>query len=87
MRTGVTLIKKKFYFEKEGFAMFMLMFFLGLIGFVTGAFRLISCWLMEKIKDDRFSEHRKKSLEKRMVTLWHYFPSFLSVLSHVINTH
>lgn len=40
--------------------MFMLMFFLGLIGFVTGAFRLISCWLMEKIKDDRFSPHRKK---------------------------
>lgn len=54
--------------------MFMLMFFLGLIGFVTGALRLISCWLAEKIKDDRFSPHRKRVWRN----VWlHYGATFL----------
>ena len=54
--------------------MFMLMFFLGLIGFGTGALRLISCWLMETIKGDRFSEHRKRVWKN----VWlHYGITFL----------
>jgi len=54
--------------------MFMLMFGLGLIGFITGAFRLFSCFIIEKIKCDRFSPHRKRVWRNVWI---HYIITFL----------
>ncbi len=39
--------------------MFMILFFSGLIGLVTGGIRFFSCWIAESVKGDRFSCHRK----------------------------
>ena len=39
--------------------MLMILFFLGLIGLITGGIRFFSCWIAESIKSDRFSYHRK----------------------------
>lgn len=54
--------------------MFMLMFGLGLVGFVTGSLRLFACYIMEKVKGDRFTEHRKRAWRN----VWlHYIVTFL----------
>lgn len=41
--------------------MFMLMFLLGLISFITAAFHLFICYGMELYKGDRSTPHRKKA--------------------------
>lgn len=49
--------------------MFMLMFLLGLIGFVIGSLRFFVCWGAEHFKQDRFSESRKRAWKK----VWIHF--------------
>lgn len=54
--------------------MFMIMFGLGLIFFVTGAFRLIVCYFGEIIKGDRYTNYRKRAWRN---VLLHYGVTFL----------